>query len=279
MTRRGYATLTDLNALIDGVPNYMANSLEPWLTLMLTEPVTTGSSYRQARSGRVLWLERKLRRDLGGSSNKDIMVTNLMYRMNQNDDLKLDIINALLEEYGDDAIATPLDMVLLESGSKWTARKGPDNIYALEERVDSVMTDSYDEITSKDTTTSRYLKEAWSEAFGRDPKPSRAYSASVKAVEAASWPVVLPNNQKATLGDIIRELESNNTDWTTSIAEKTLNLGVQTVIDQCKLIWQGQTDRHGTSSPKEPSQTAAEQVVFTSIGVCQLFDRGIICKV
>jgi len=280
MARRGYITLTDSGTLIDGVPDYMANSLKLWLDVMLTEPVRPGSSQRRAKADRVRWLERKLKQSLGGNLSSERMYTAITSHMNGSDELKLDIVNALLERYGDSDTDTAniLNIVLLESGSKWTARQGTDNIFNLEERVDGAMTDAYEDIVSGDTIAASFLREAWSEAFGRDPSASQAYSAAVKAIEAGVWPKVLADNEKATLGDIIRELERNISKWQTSIEEKTLNLGIGSVISQCKLVWQGQTDRHGTSKPEAPSQSAAEQAVFMAINICQLFERDLVSR-
>lgn len=281
MPRRNYSTATPSDTLIDGVPDYMANSVDPWIELMVSEPIRPGSQMRVAKQGTILRIERKLRRSLGGNSSRQSMLANFMAHLNQNEELKLDAIQALLEMDGNETKSNLLDMVLLESGSKWSARKGTDDMYGLEERVESITTSAYDELIEHDPESlmSNFLAQAWEKAFGRDPDPSIAYSNAIKALEAATWPLVLPNNSRATLGDIIRELDNHKDEWQSAITETTSNIGIESVIDNLKLVWQGQTDRHGTASPVPPSQQAAEQAVFTAIHNCQLMARGLVNKV
>jgi len=59
------------------------------------------------------------------------------------------------------------------------------------------------------------------EADGAGPDPSGAYREAVRAVEAVAKPVILPNNDRATLG-------------------------------QMESVWTGQLDRHGTDDETVP---------------------------
>jgi hypothetical protein len=116
------------------------------------------------------------------------------------------------------------------------------------------------------------------DAFGRSPKPSSAYSNSIKAIEAAAWPTVTPRDNKATLGTMLGELRSNSNSWQTSINDKGANQGVTAVKDIMQHIWDGQTDRHGTANPVAPSQEAAEQAVLYAVVVCNFFNRKLVSK-
>jgi len=53
---------------------------------------------------------------------------------------------------------------------------------------------------------SRELREAWSNAYAREPDASDAWDHSIKAVEAILRKVISPKNNLATLGTLIRDL-------------------------------------------------------------------------
>ncbi|MGL5858208.1 MAG: hypothetical protein ACRC35_07380, partial [Angustibacter sp.] len=44
------------------------------------------------------------------------------------------------------------------------------------------------------------LARSWEAAYGRSPNPSEAYRLAIRAVEHVALPVILPGNDRATLG-------------------------------------------------------------------------------
>jgi hypothetical protein len=52
---------------------------------------------------------------------------------------------------------------------------------------------------------------------GRNPDESTAYREAIRAVEAAAKPVIIPKNDKATLGQMIAALRDNGDKWATTI--------------------------------------------------------------
>ena len=59
------------------------------------------------------------------------------------------------------------------------------------------------------TRAAGYLTRAWEQAWGRNPNASDSYRDSVRAVEAATSPIVLPNDANATLGRVIGTIRAN----------------------------------------------------------------------
>lgn len=268
-----------IDALHDHIPEWMQSSLDDWLLSQLSDT-------RFHKPGLVPdmdilhRLERLLRANLINGARGREAIQVIFHKMNQNPDLKLDIVDGILQlkataNFG----IRPLEDILLQSGTKWRAVRDVSGKYSLEERVDTTTTTAMEDIVDIGGDVSRYITKAWNEAFGRSPNPSVAYSNAVKAVEAASWQVVIPNNSRATLGVIIKALKDKPENFQVKITEKIPGLGVEAIRNQMSLIWDGQTDRHGTANPVEPSQEAAEEALFIALSLCQQFVRGLISHV
>lgn len=179
--------------------------------------------------------------------------------------------------YRFDELFTTLNLILKESGSKWVAVSSGHHTATLEERVDETSREAYTSTVSEATNLSGdFLKKAWSAGFGRNPNPSDAYNNAIKAMEAASWPVVTPQNNSATLGHIIGELRTNPGKWQTALREIEDNLGVEVIRKSMQVVWEGHSDRHGSGTPQDITQEAAEQSIFTAVTVCAHFNRGFI---
>lgn len=284
MTTRRFSTHSsqpdNVSVLHDGVPEWMVSSIDLWLKMVLTYK-PAGRQRREVEEGLIRKIERKLRKNITNGATGSQMLEVIFNYMNADPELKLDVAEAILElKDGVEYEAVMLDEILKESGSRWRIkleRRG--HTPSFEERIDETAAAAFSDATKSEDNTSNYLKLAWSCAFGRSPDPSQSYGNSIKAIEAATWSLVMPGNPKATLGDIIRQLETNGNQWQASITEKVAGLGIEATVKQMKLIWQGQTDRHATATPVTPSQEAAEQSVINAVAVCQQFKRGLIKRV
>lgn len=129
--------------------------------------------------------------------------------------------------------------------------------------------------TSLPGNASVHLDKAWSAAFGREPNPSAAYSESVKAVEAAAIPIVLPSDPLATLGKVVGELRANPQKYAvifsrgaSPVKGATLS-SLEVVIAQADLLWSNQTDRHAPIVPI--TQAQAELAVNMAIMLVHTF--------
>ncbi len=263
----------DLEGPHDGVPEWLDNSLWHWIEAHLTH-----QSSRTGRSVNVTLIhavERNARINLGQTDDEWELLEELRHKTKQSGDLFLDIIQAILDEadynYAQNvARAAELDKILLKGGSLWSTPYDEENKTAgLVRRVDPTMQAAADEIVQASDNAAQLLSKAWSAAYGRNPNPSHAYRGAVSAIEAALWTIISPNNNRATLGTMIGELKTRPETWETAIIPKNTNGGVQALTAMLELVWNGQTDRHGTATPVTPSSEAAEAAVSFAVTVIQ----------
>lgn len=192
-------------ALYDGVPPHLESSLIGWLEKYVSDEMAQIIALR-------------LRLDTQGQRSDDI--TTLVDTISPHPDLMLDTIDLslLLSEDEDRnynyAMAHELEGLLVLGGSLW--RVSSDG-KSLEQRVDQTVTDAAAMLATQETSSAPHLSAAWQNCRGRYPNPSRAYSESIKAVEAAAIPLVSPRNARATLGTIIRDLEASQAQWQLAI--------------------------------------------------------------
>ena len=170
----------------------------------------------------------------------------------------LDIVEALLELYGwDDMRGEMLKTLLSNANSAYdvnatwsglTLRVTPEVKAQVQAVVDAAVGSSGD-----------HLRDAWNEAYGRAADPVKSYSESIKAVESAFAPIISPNNTKATLGTIIRDVRVKPSRWKFAIGDGAPG-GVDTVLGMMQTLWDGQTSRHGgvaTTRTETPAEARA----------------------
>jgi uncharacterized protein YmfQ (DUF2313 family) len=89
-----------------------------------------------------------------------------------------------------DYLVATLNQLLEDAGSAYRAKVAT----GLTRRVDETA-HSAAEQAEKDAhpDASQHLRTAWRAAYGLHPDPTKAYSGAIKAVEAVSIPIVLPN--------------------------------------------------------------------------------------
>lgn len=270
-------------ALIEGIPIWMRPSIERFIAYWITGYNADPREAAMPDMQRINEIERYLQIQLEryGSGAKIATYRNVIVYV-QNDEKCLDVVEAILATNNNtDIIVNQINTILTSSGSKWIAVKGGSGVRAtLEERVsESAQNALAMALRESDATTQQFLKQAWSNAFGRNPNASGAYSNAIKAIEAAAWPTITPKHKKATLGTMLGEVKSNISKWKTATVDKKENQGATTIKDIMQLIWDGQTDRHGTAQPVAPSQEAAEEAVLYAVVVCNFFNRNLVTKV
>ncbi|MFB7467039.1 hypothetical protein ACFCZ1_26690 [Streptomyces sp. NPDC056224] len=123
-----------------------------------------------------------------------------------------------------------------------------------------------------------HLATAWQAAYGRSPDPVRAYSESIKAVEAAAHSVIQPNNAKATLGTMLGEIRNARHKFTTAIPSPAGD-PVAPVEAMMRTLWEGQTSRHGAQSGTVPETLeAARAGVHLAAALVQWFVSGAVIR-
>ncbi len=177
--------------------------------------------------------------------------------------LFLDVIDFALSKrsatYSDDAsLARELDWLLSQARMAYTVGTDEENNFRLEKRFDSTVATAADQVMSSTNRASVHLRRAWTAVYGLEPNPSHGYHEAVKAVEAASRPIVLPKNDEATLGQVIRALTDAPQKWRLVFTSTKVN-GVAVVADMMRLLWKSQFDRHGTDDESIPLEVSPEE--------------------
>lgn len=189
----------------------------------------------------------------------------------------LDVADLLLFRHGNEyGIAEELDRMLMLGGSAW--RVAHDH-RSLQRRVNETAQRAIATVTGSGTNASDHLATAWQAAYGRNPEPSRAYSEAIKAVEAAAIPIVSPANSRATLGTVIGDLAANQAQWRLAIAMPTGVSSIDPLLGMLRLLWQGQTDRHGGTNPTNPIPLeAGTTAVHLAVTLVQWFTSGSVTR-
>lgn len=281
--------------LHEGVPSWMLNSLMSWFETILVK--RRNSIPYGARDDLIRQTERKLHLIIARGGAMD-SYNDLMYKVSINGELALDVAETILvimsqSDLGLGLIgvtrpAAKLEEILSESGSKWTLKLDTpiDSDVAslnprLEERVDATIQMQAERLSQAGQSFSGHLSSAWSNAYGRNPNSGEAFSDAIKAVEAASWPVVMPNDNTATIGKIAGELKATKDRWHTQMPNSTAqkeDVGVDLVILMMLQLLENHSDRHATGKHEEISSEKAQQAVADAIYLCDVFGNGLISK-
>ncbi len=148
--------------------------------------------------------------------------------------------------------------------------------YEIQYRQPPELTRLVKEVTSGTDRSSQHLRDAWSNAFKRDANLNAAGVAAVKAVEVAAKPVIIPDNDKATLGRIISAMRDKPAKWET---DSEAAEGLETVTDMMDQVWKGHY-RHGDETkPFEASAAGTEMIVHLAALLVHWFNSGKIRKV
>ena len=95
--------------------------------------------------------------------------------------------------------------ILQQAGSAWTVWTA-DEPLRLTRVVDPRLQAVAEEVLGDGLPSAEFLSRAWRAGYGVSPDGQAAYDQAVKAIESALWPLVEPNNEKATLGTMLPEL-------------------------------------------------------------------------
>lgn len=122
-----------------------------------------------------------------------------------------------------------------------------------------------------------HLATAWAKAYAIHPDSVKAYSESIKAVEAAAHAIIEPNNTKATLGTIIGHMRSHSSEFRLMLPAP--GIAVENVIGMMVILWTGQTSRHAGQNPtRKETINEARSAVHLAVTLVQWFSSGTICR-
>ncbi len=224
-----------------GVSPALLPSLLDWVQDQYIQSQYTGSVYIDA----LRRLERRLDRTLPDT------VHELVAAFRGSPTFLLDAIDVALTTSADSDEATELSGVLYEARSVYAVGVDESGDYELQFRQPPELTATVEAATGSSGSASRHLRQAWSNAFGREPEPTAACDEAVRAIEAVAAPVVSPKDQLPTLGKMIAAMRDAPHKWTT---DSNASDNINAVIAMMDLVWKGYR-RHG--DPEQPAEATA----------------------
>ncbi|MEU4729603.1 hypothetical protein [Streptomyces sp. NPDC023588] len=183
----------------------------------------------------------------------------------------------IAESWRADALGVTLD-------SAGSAYRVDEAARGLEERVTPAVRDAVRQTMADAATQTAsgsaadHLVAAWQAAYGRNPDPVRAYSESIKAVESAAHATIQPNNAKATLDTMLGEIGNARHKLSTAIPT-TSGDPIAPVEAMMRMLWVGQTSRHGAQSATVAETLEAARAGFhLAAALVQWFVSGAVTR-
>ncbi len=279
LSRRGQPDQR-LDEPTEGLPPYLAGPILDWLRGAFADGMHGGIPDGPLT---LLQLKFKLEPALDWRQGAPSALHDLLQRVAEDEEFGLDIIDFVLhhvsrftDEYErPEDVAGRLASVLHLGGSAWEVTQLEYDEYSLSRRAVGPIREALESMPASGRAH-QHLVKAWNQLAGRNPDESGAYRESVKAVEAAAKPVVLPENDRATLGQMIAALRDAPDKWTVTIG------AVADVQRSMEIVWKSQLDRHGTddgSVPFSVSPAEADAAFSICLNLSRLFAGGHIQQV
>ncbi|MFW0181680.1 hypothetical protein [Rothia sp. P5766] len=121
---------------------------------------------------------------------------------------------------------------------------------------------------SVDQACSEYLHQAFANAYGHNGDPGEAWAASRKAVEFLLHPIVSPNNTRATISSMIRDIRQAPHKWVSAIPANSSEESVLKFVELLKMM-PYEPGHHG-QTPGNPTAEQARTQFNLALTVCQI---------
>ena len=263
------------DALHDGVPEWMGASFWAWVRDALTyrarygsgsvEMLDTSLAEAMCQTLKIPLPNLRAEAAFPGRGAQQLAAAMKVLKMQQAPMAMLQIADYLLAR-GGHADSGQLNTVLERSRSAWEVgtRAG---LPGLTRRVPRGVQVAADSVMARSGRAGVRLAKAWEQLYGVDPNPSEAYRLAILAVEDAAVPVVSPDNERATLGTVLKQIEDQR-DWKLPMDREHDNASSGVVLTgMMRLLWHGQHDRHG-GQPSAPGDVSADEaIVAVSLAV------------
>lgn len=252
---------------VEGVPLWMKESLLDWLHGRFIYYEGGRDPNRQV----LLMIERNCQINLDWGLNPSRAHESLLEVFGRQPEKILDVIDYALANISVPDGAQELDLVLDEVGSVWEVAL---DLRGLQRRIRPEATEAVKKLmTGGSKAVGEHLAAAWRHIYGRKPDPDAGYDQAVKAVEAAAFPIIIPNNPKATLGKANSAIREAPAGKYTSVLKD--GGGVDAILGVMELLWKNQP-RHGKAGAgaRTVSPAQAEAALHTALMLLQWFERG-----
>lgn len=122
------------------------------------------------------------------------------------------------------------------------------------------------------------LAEAWRHTYGLHPDPTTGYRDAVRAVEELACPLVLPNDEAATLGKVIAHLRQGGHKWAFALVDRDGANTVDPLVGMLDRLWTGQVSRHGGQKSRAQTPAEAQAAVHLAATLVQLLGAGALTR-
>jgi hypothetical protein len=258
------------DALRPGVPVGLARPLAQWVggNLLTFDP----SMNRPEPSPKLLMnLGLALDRDFPGD-RYDSFQYFMSLLTPENGEFFLDAVDWCLHQTTDIEEASTVARMLNEARSIWAVARA-DNVFQLARQVDATLNAAVGAAAPAESAPGYHLGKAWGEVWARHGNPKTAYDEAVLAAEAATKPIVSPNDGSYTLGRGIGAMRANPVGWESPLGPK----GVEAAIGVMDALWRA-NQRHGSETPVRVTQAQAESAVQLAVNLVGLFTSGGIAR-
>ena len=258
----------------EGLPGYLQQPVIQWFASVFRR----GGGYIDDAALQKLQLWFKLDPPLDWRSS-GMALADLAERIVGDGAFALDVLDYMLHHTDEftgpfaDApdVVQGLAAILTSGGSAWEVTWTSNaQAFQLSRRATGPIRQAIESIPPT-TRAHQHLVDAWNRLSQRNPDASGAYREAVRAVEAVGKPIILPSNDRATLGTMIAALCDKPEKW-----EVTLG-SVEEVRRMMELIWTNQLDRHGTDDESVPLNVSLDQAdvaVHVALALVRIFAGG-----
>lgn len=248
----------------EGIPRHLEGPLKFWLEELLK----AGGRFQESLAVR---LSSMLRVSFKRDRLSSITAMHVLAAISGKPDGLLDAADGALHlESVSDRWIDELDRILLAAGSVWTVSA---DRRSLIRRVDRTAVAAYEAAAEPSDVASAELRAAWAACFGRSADASDAWDHAIKAVEAVAIPLVAPKQDKAQLGHVVGQLDSQGGGWTLDLSTQQGIGSIEVLVGMLRLIWPN-PDRHGGVEHRVPSISEAQAVVHLAVTIVQWIRMG-----
>jgi hypothetical protein len=245
-----------------GVPDHLMRSVLTWIRSAIDPRVITGSE--------VIAETVTLLLHITGDDRQSRLewLTNAAYR---DQETALEVVDSVLY-WTSGRTAGALRNTLMLGGSAWTVSEQGSG---LERRVPPTEQNAYANAIAPEDDVSEHLRHAWGKVYGRTPDPSDAWDHAIKACEALLCPVVIPNDQGATLGKVIAAIRQAPQKFAVRLPGNPRGVAaMDTFRGLLEMVWSSQPDRHASGPSRPSTHEEATDVVHCAVLVTNLVRRG-----
>lgn len=146
-------------------------------------------------------------------------------------------------------------------------------------RVDDTTAELVEIVGSPRSDAARKVKAAWQACYRHTPDPDSAYREAVRAVEAVTIPVTIPDSPRASLGGVIAHVRDTLPRWSIAGLDASEIDSAQTLLDMLMTLWHNQ-ERHARADGTivDVSQAEAEAAVTLAVTLVHWFTTGLVTK-